>query len=100
MDRTAWIAIALATIGLIASIVWEQRQAAEARVKSLQQLAVLAAQATPTPQPAKSPDPAASSNLATQLPADQKPRDEQPEHDETLKSDVAELNFSNNKGGL
>jgi YidC/Oxa1 family membrane protein insertase len=100
MDRTAWIAIALATIGLVASIVWEQRQAAEARVKFLQQQAILAAQATPTPQPTESPEPAASSNQATQSVADQKPREEQPEHDETLKSDVAELSFSNNRGGL
>jgi YidC/Oxa1 family membrane protein insertase len=100
MDRTAWIAIALATIGLVASIVWEQRQAAEARVKFLQQQAILAAQATPTPQPTESPEPAPLSAQATQSAADQKPRDEQPEHDETLKSDVAELNFSNNRGGL
>jgi YidC/Oxa1 family membrane protein insertase len=101
MDRTAWIAIALATIGLVASIAWEQHQAAEARVKFLQQQAILAAQATPTPQATQSPGPAAaSSNLASQPPADQKPHEEQPEHDETLKSDVAELNFSNNKGGL
>jgi YidC/Oxa1 family membrane protein insertase len=100
MDRTAWIAIALATIGLVASIVWEQRQAAEARVKFLQQQAILAAQATPTPQPTESPEPAASSNQATQSAADQKPREEQPEHDETLKSDVAELSFSNSQGGL
>ena len=100
MDRTAWIAIALATIGLVASIVWEQRQVAEARVKYLQQQAVLAAQATPTPQAAPSPGPAASSNLQTQSSTDQKQREEQPEHDETLKSNVAELSFSNNKGGL
>jgi YidC/Oxa1 family membrane protein insertase len=101
MDRTAWIAIALATIGLVASIAWEQHQAAEARIKFLQQQAILAAQATPTPQATPSPGPAAaSSNLASQPPADQKPHEEQPEHDETLKSDVAELNFSNNKGGL
>src|SRR3984957_18809537 len=100
MDRTAWIAIALATIGLVASIVWEQRQAAEARVKFLQQQAILAAQATPTPQPTETPEAAPLSNLATQSAADQKPRDEQPEHDETLKSDVAELSFSNNRGGL
>jgi len=100
MDRTAWIAIALATIGLVASIAWEQRQAAEARVKFLQQQAALAALATPTPEPTQSPEPLASSNLATQSLADQKPHDEQPEHDETLKSAVAELSFSNNKGGL
>ena len=31
---------------------------------------------------------------------DQKQHEEQPEQDETLKSDVAELDFSNNKGGL
>ena len=100
MDRTAWIAIALATIGLVASIVWEQRQASEARLKFLQQQAILAAQATPTPLPTESPEPTAAAKLATQSAADQQPRDEQPEHDETLKSDVAELNFSNNRGGL
>ena len=101
MDRTAWIAITLATIGLVVSIAWEQHQAAEARLKFLRQQAILAAQATPTPQATQSPGPAAaSSNLASQPTADQKPHEEQPEHDETLKSDVAELNFSNNKGGL
>jgi YidC/Oxa1 family membrane protein insertase len=100
MDRTAWIVISLATIGLIASIVWEQRQAAEARVKFLQQQAILAAQATPTPLADQSPGPAVSSNLPTQSLTDQTQRYEQPEHDETLKSEVAELSFSNNKGGL
>src|SRR6202035_1639463 len=101
MDRTAWIAIALATIGLVASIAWEQRQAAEARVKFLQQQAILAAQATPTPQATQSPGLAGPPpTWGSQSPADQKPRQEQPEHDETLKSEVAELSFSNNKGGL
>ena len=100
MDRTAWIAVALATIGLIASLVWEQRQAAEARVRFLQQQAALAAQATPTPQAAQPPGPKASSNLPSQPLTDQKQSEEQPEHDETLKSGVAELSFSNNKGGL
>jgi YidC/Oxa1 family membrane protein insertase len=100
MDRTAWIVVTLATIGLIASIVWEQRQAAEARVKFLQQQAVLAAQATPTPQGTEPPGPTPSSNLPTPSLTDQKQRPEQPEQDETLKNDVAELSFSNNKGGL
>src|ERR1700759_2298070 len=100
MDRTAWIAIALATIGLVASIVWEQRQATEARVKFLQQQAILAAQATPTPRAANSPEPTASPNLPTQSLTDQKPREERPEQQETLKSPVADLSFSNNKGGL
>ena len=100
MDRTAWIAIALATIGLVASIVWEQRQATEARVKFLQQQAILAAQATPTPRATNSPEPTASPNLPTQSLTDQKPREERPEQEETLKSHVADLSFSNNKGGL
>src|ERR1700722_940387 len=100
MDRTAWIAVALATIGLVASIVWEQRQAAEARVKFLQQQAVLAAKAPPTPQATESPGPAASPNLPTQTLADQKQHEEQSEQDEQLKSEVAELSFSNNRGGL
>jgi YidC/Oxa1 family membrane protein insertase len=100
MDRTAWIVVVLATIGLIASIAWEQRQAAEARAKFIQQQAALAAQATPTPQVAPPPGPTASPNQQTQASIDQKQREEQPEHDETLKNDVAELSFSNNKGGL
>jgi YidC/Oxa1 family membrane protein insertase len=100
MDRTAWIVVTLATIGLIASIAWEQRQAAEARVKFLQQQAVLAAQATPTPQATEPPGPQTSSGLPAQSSTDLKQREEQPEQDETLKSDVAELSFSNNKGGL
>ncbi|MEA3205949.1 MAG: hypothetical protein QOG92_1635, partial [Verrucomicrobiota bacterium] len=99
MDRTAWIAIVLASIGLVASIFWEQRQAAEARVKFLQQQAILAAQATPTPQATPVPGPA-TSDLSTKSLTDQGQHEEQPEQDATLKSDVAELNFSNNKGGL
>jgi YidC/Oxa1 family membrane protein insertase len=100
MDRTAWIAIALATIGLVASIVWEQRQATEARARFLQQQAAIAASATPTPQASQAPETSPSANSPNQPSTDQKQRDEQPEHDETLKSSVAELNFSNNKGGL
>src|ERR1700729_443532 len=100
MDRTAWIVVVLATIGLIASIAWEHRQPAEARAKFIQQQAALAAQATPTPQVSPPPGPTASPNQQTQSSIDQKQRNEQPEHDETLKNDVAELSFSNNKGGL
>jgi YidC/Oxa1 family membrane protein insertase len=100
MDRTAWIAIVLASIGLVASIFWEQRQAAEARVKFLQQQAILAAQSTPTPQATPVPGPVTASDSSTKPLADQGQHDEQPEQDATLKSDVAELNFSNNKGGL
>jgi YidC/Oxa1 family membrane protein insertase len=101
MDRTAWIAVIIASIGLIASMYWQQHQMAEARAKYLQQQAVLAAQATPaaTPQsqtsdtsrPPASPVPA--QNLATKTSS-------LPDQVETLKSDVAELHFSNNRGGL
>ena len=100
MDRTAWIAIALATIGLVASIYWQQRQMAEARAKYLQEQAALAAQATPTAQAAQTPSPAASSTATTQSPVEEQPRPAVPEKEETLKSDVAQLRFSNNRGGL
>jgi len=66
MDRTAWIAIAIATIGLVGSIYWQQRQMVEARAKYLQQQAALAAQAPPTPQLAQTPAAAAPSNAMTQ----------------------------------
>src|SRR5271155_2408266 len=106
MDRTAWIAIILAGVGLVASLVWEQHQAAEARAKFLQQQALLAAQAMPAPSASASqtPEPATSPNATTQPTlADQQAQpqhEEQPEQHETLQSDLATLNFSNNKGGL
>ena len=100
MDRTAWIAIVLATVGLIASIYWEQRQMAEARVKYLQQQAALAAQATPPPEPTQAPTAAAPSKAMTQSTVEEQTHPEVPEKDETLKSDVAELHFNNNRGGL
>jgi YidC/Oxa1 family membrane protein insertase len=99
MDRTAWIAVTLAAIGLIASIAWEQHQMAEARAKALQQRAFLGAQATPTASPSETPSPAAASDAAARL-LSNKPHEVRPEHQETLKSNVAELQFSNNKGGL
>jgi YidC/Oxa1 family membrane protein insertase len=101
MDRTAWIAVVLATIGLIASMYWQQHQMAEARTKYLQQQAVLAAQATPAATPLSQtseashpPAPATpAQDLATKSPS-------LPDQAGTLKSDVAELHFSNNRGGL
>src|SRR5215471_19166350 len=101
MDRTAWIAVVLATIGLIASMYWQQHQMAEARAKYLQQQAVLAAQATPAatpqsqtfgPSPLATP-PTPAQDLAAKIPS-------VPDQVGTLKSDVAELHFSNNRGGL
>jgi YidC/Oxa1 family membrane protein insertase len=99
MDRTAWIAIAIATIGLVASLYWQQRQMVEARAKYLQQQAVLSAQATPPPQPTQTPT-AAEGNATTQAPVDEQSHQTVPEKVETLKSEVAELHFSNNRGGL
>src|SRR5271165_1002199 len=99
MDRTAWIAIAIATIGLVASMYWQQRQMVEARAKYLQQQAALAAQATP-PQPAQTPTAAVPSYPTTQSPVEEQSHQEVPEKDETLKSAVSELHFSNNRGGL
>jgi YidC/Oxa1 family membrane protein insertase len=96
MDRTAWIAITLAGIGLVASLIWEQHQAAEARARFLQQQAALAALATPKPAPSETPAPTPSANIGAQQPQ----REKRPDHEETLQSDFAELRFSNNKGGL
>ena len=100
MDRTAWIAIVLATIGLVASIYWQQRQGAEARAKYLQDQAAFAAQATATPQTAQTRGTPGSPTATTQSPVEEQPRQTVPDKEETLKSDVAHLRFSNNRGGL
>jgi YidC/Oxa1 family membrane protein insertase len=96
MDRTAWIAIILAGIGLVASLIWEQHQAAEARARFLQQQAALAALATPKPTPSETPASAPAANMGPQ----QSEREKQPDREATLQSDLAELLFSNNRGGL
>jgi YidC/Oxa1 family membrane protein insertase len=96
MDRTAWIAITLAGIGLVASLIWEQHQAAEARARFQQQQAALAALATPKPAPSETPASTPAANMGPQEPE----REKQPDREATLQSDLAELRFSNNKGGL
>jgi hypothetical protein len=92
MDRTAWIAVVLATIGLLASIYWRQQQLAEERIKSLQQQAALAAQATPSASPKPyAATPAQTASLPTARSATV------PDQTAVLKSDVSELDFSNNR---
>jgi YidC/Oxa1 family membrane protein insertase len=101
MDRTTWIAVIVATIGLVASMYWQQRQMAEARAKSLQQQAVLAAQTTPTALPlSKTPSPAPQTTTASSAEDLAKQASAVPDQTGSLKSDVAELHFSNNRGGL
>jgi YidC/Oxa1 family membrane protein insertase len=100
MDRTAWIAVVIATVGLFASMYWSQHRMAEERAKYLQQQAVLAAQATPTAPPptqTATPQTTVPSSDAQDLAGKAPPV---PDQVSTLKSDVAELNFSNNRGGL
>src|SRR6202049_4571818 len=101
MDRTAWTAVIIATIGLLASIYWQQHQMAEARAKFLQQQAVLAAQATPTTTPlSPTPNTAAPTTNPTSAQDVDKKIPTTPDQVARLKSDVAELHFSNNRGGL
>ncbi len=96
MDRTAWIVITLATIGLIGSIYWQQEQATAARARYQQQRA-LTAQATPTVQ--TTPAPVVSSASVAE-PEQQRTTPDLPEKFETLKSNVALLTVSSNRGGL
>jgi YidC/Oxa1 family membrane protein insertase len=96
MDRTAWIAIVLATIGLVASIYWQQHQLADERAKYYQRQALLAAQATPSASPVPRPP-----TTATAPSQDLAPKPSLvPDQVGVLKTDVAELDFSNNRGGL
>jgi YidC/Oxa1 family membrane protein insertase len=101
MDRTGWIAVIIATLGLLASMYWQQQKMAEARAKYLQEHALLAAQATPSATPlSQRPSPLAptpTASPAKELSAKLSPV---PDQVATLKSSVAELQFSNNRGGL
>ena len=101
MDRTGWIAVIIAAIGLLASMYWQQHQMAEARAKYLQQQALLAAQATPTATPlAQTPSPALPAAAASPAQGLSARVSSVPDQVATLKNDVTELRFSNNRGGL
>ena len=94
-DRTTLIVVSLATIGLIASLIWQQQETTKVRAEYERQLASRAAQATPAP--AESATPAPSPSLAATLPP---PPATTPEKVATLTSNVAEFRFSNTRGGL
>jgi YidC/Oxa1 family membrane protein insertase len=101
MDRTGWIAVIIATIGLLASIYWQQHQMAEARAKYLQQQALLGPQATPAATPSiQTPAPAPPAVAASPAQDLSAKVSSVPDQVATLRSNVAELEFSNNRGGL
>jgi YidC/Oxa1 family membrane protein insertase len=94
MDRTAWIVVSLATIGLLGTIFWQVKQN-EAIAKYRQQQQAYAAQMAPTPEASTAPATATEQPAAVKPPAPLVP-----EQTDSLKAGVAELRFSNNRGGL
>jgi YidC/Oxa1 family membrane protein insertase len=88
-DRTTWIVVSLAVIGLFLSIYWGQQDTAKIQAEREAQQALAKAQSTPTPAAV----PSATPNLTETSPA-------VPEKTGTLKSPVAEFQFSNLRGGL
>jgi YidC/Oxa1 family membrane protein insertase len=94
-DRTTLIVVSLATVGLVASLIWQQQESTKARAEYDRQLALRAAQATPATQESPTPAPAPSPN-ANPIAA----TPGIPEKVATLASDVAEFRFSNTRGGL
>jgi YidC/Oxa1 family membrane protein insertase len=91
-DRTTWIAVSLATIGLILSIYWGQQDAARVRAQAEAQQALASAHASAMPTANASPTP----NVAETKPA----IPAIPEQTGSLKSPVAVFQFSNTRGGL
>jgi YidC/Oxa1 family membrane protein insertase len=91
-DRTTWIAVSLATIGLVLSIYWGQQDAARVRAQTEAQQAF--ANAHPSVAPT-------ANALPTPNVAETKPKTSTiPEKSGTLKSPVAMFQFSNTRGGL
>jgi YidC/Oxa1 family membrane protein insertase len=91
-DRTTWIAVSLATLGLILSIYWGQQDAARTRAQQEAQQALVKAQpsAMPTANASATPEIAEVKPLTPSV----------PEKKGNLKSQVAEFQFSNLRGGL
>ena len=95
-DRLTWVVVILAAIGLVASLYWQQQDLA--RVHAYNEAHGIVANASPkasaTPAAVTAPD-FGNAPLETAAPASGTP-----DKQATLKSDVAELHFSTNDGGL
>jgi YidC/Oxa1 family membrane protein insertase len=95
MDRTAWIVVTLATLGLIASIFWQSQRAHETRVQLEKQGTVLPSTATPSPTSQPVPLPTAETTGTTLASAQQAPAQE-----EVLQGEALKLILSNVRGGV
>jgi YidC/Oxa1 family membrane protein insertase len=91
-DRTTWIVVSLAVIGLFLSIYWGQQDTARTQAERQAQLALAKEQPSATP----SAIPSATPNLTEVSP----PSPSVPEKSGALKSPIAEYQFSNLRGGL
>ncbi len=101
MDRTAWIAVTLCTLGLIGWYLYVGKQSRQLKQQPHQQLAVTA---SPTPSAANSASAAPTSSpvaapAASAAPAAQ-PTPEFAEKIETLRNEDVELDLTNRGGGI
>ena len=98
MDRTAWIAITLCTLGLIGWYLYVGKQSQQLKQQQL------AATASPTPSVAVSASPAPVSSPGATTPATATPAapsvPEFAEKTETLRNDDVELHLTNRGGGI
>jgi len=91
-DRLTWIVVPLAVLGLILTIYWQQQEAARVRAQTYANQPVTPAQPSATP----TATPLAETAQPSPIPA----QPEVLEQTANLKSDVANLQFSNARGGL
>ncbi len=100
-DRTTVIVVSLAVIGLIASIFWQEEESTKARLAFESQRALAAAAVAPGASVSPGTNGAASpAPPAAVAPVPAEPKTNEPEVTATLKGNVAQLLFSNNRGGL
>src|ERR1043166_9450229 len=97
MDRTAWIAVVLCTLGLIGGYVYVGKQSQQARQQQIAlsgsptpPAAVSATTATPPPTPSPVVSAAPAPSTAPHF----------PEKSETLRNDDVELHLTNRGGGI